>query len=119
MVRNDDIADIRIPLTFFSFSGERRFICTQGPLPTTVDDFWTMIVQEEIDAIVMLCDIEEKGRVKCHQYWPAEQNNVSLLWDLMTINCSHLLLSHSTGNELLKRCDDCDQPRNPMRARRP
>uniref|UniRef100_A0A914HAI2 Uncharacterized protein n=1 Tax=Globodera rostochiensis TaxID=31243 RepID=A0A914HAI2_GLORO len=55
---------------------EFRYICTQGPLPTTCDDFWTMIVQENIGAIVMLCDLIEKNYIKCHQYWPTEQSPV-------------------------------------------
>lgn len=62
---------------FFVFLGERRFICTQGPLPTTCDDFWTMIVQERVNAIVMLCDCIELGRQKCHQYWPTKDAKVS------------------------------------------
>lgn len=61
----------------FVFLGERRFICTQGPLPTTCDDFWTMIVQERVNAIVMLCDCIELGRQKCHQYWPTKDAKVS------------------------------------------
>lgn len=52
--------------------GERRFICTQGPMKHTVDDFWQMIAQERIDAIVMLCETVEQGRPKCHQYWPPD-----------------------------------------------
>jgi protein tyrosine phosphatase len=59
-------------------AGERRFICTQGPLRHTVDDFWSLIMQEKIDAIVMLCDTIELGRPKCHQYWPEDATTVSL-----------------------------------------
>ncbi|KAL3079773.1 hypothetical protein niasHS_014055 [Heterodera schachtii] len=54
--------------------GENRFIYTQGPLETTCDDSWTMIAQENIESIVMLCDIIEQNRIKCHQYWPTVDN---------------------------------------------
>ncbi|VDN02512.1 unnamed protein product [Thelazia callipaeda] len=48
------------------------FICTQGPLPMTVNDFWTMIMQEKVSNIVMLCNVMEAGKNKCFQYWPQE-----------------------------------------------
>uniref|UniRef100_A0A9J2Q3W3 Protein-tyrosine phosphatase n=1 Tax=Ascaris lumbricoides TaxID=6252 RepID=A0A9J2Q3W3_ASCLU len=52
---------------------EKRFICTQGPMPKSVDDFWHMVVQEESDSIVMLTNTIEKGFNKCEQYWPNDQ----------------------------------------------
>ena len=39
--------------------GQKRFICTQGPLDCTINEFWTMIVQEEVTVIVMLCNVVE------------------------------------------------------------
>ncbi|KAL3082407.1 hypothetical protein niasHT_038473 [Heterodera trifolii] len=57
--------------------GENRFICTQGPLETTCDDFWTMIAQENIESIVMLCDTVEQNQTKCHQDWPTADNRVA------------------------------------------
>ena len=48
---------------------ERRYIITQGPLPTTVSDFFTMIVQEKVCTIVMLCNVVEDGRVRCEAYF--------------------------------------------------
>nr|CAD2198668.1 unnamed protein product [Meloidogyne enterolobii]CAD2201689.1 unnamed protein product [Meloidogyne enterolobii] len=52
--------------------GDRRYICTQGPLPQTVGDFWEMVLQEKVEAVVMLCDTIELNRPKCHQYWPKD-----------------------------------------------
>ncbi|GMT24649.1 hypothetical protein PFISCL1PPCAC_15946, partial [Pristionchus fissidentatus] len=44
------------------------FICTQGPLEGTINDFWRMVVQENVGYIVMLCDIIELGKRKCEKY---------------------------------------------------
>lgn len=52
--------------------GDRRYICTQGPMAGTVDDFWRMVWQEKCRSIVMLCNVVECGKEKCAQYWPLE-----------------------------------------------
>ena len=37
---------------------------TQGPMESTVNDFWRMVWEHRVSAIVMLCSVEEKGKVK-------------------------------------------------------
>ncbi|KAJ8731565.1 hypothetical protein PYW07_004729 [Mythimna separata] len=50
------------------------YIATQGPLSTTVGDFWQMVWESESNLIVMLTVLTERGRTKCHQYWPKVGN---------------------------------------------
>ena len=45
-------------------------ICS-GPLPETIPHFWTMVWQQQVSAIVMLCRLTESGICKCARYWPA------------------------------------------------
>uniref|UniRef100_A0A8C5SS53 Tyrosine-protein phosphatase non-receptor type n=1 Tax=Laticauda laticaudata TaxID=8630 RepID=A0A8C5SS53_LATLA len=49
------------------------YIATQGCLQSTVNDFWTMIYQENTHIIVMTTKEVERGRNKCFRYWP-DQN---------------------------------------------
>ncbi|GAB1292129.1 Tyrosine-protein phosphatase non-receptor type 5 [Apodemus speciosus] len=55
------------------YSGEEKvYIATQGPIVSTVADFWRMVWQERTPIIVMITNIEEMNE-KCTEYWPEEQ----------------------------------------------
>ncbi|XP_072452801.1 tyrosine-protein phosphatase non-receptor type 3 isoform X3 [Notamacropus eugenii] len=47
-----------------------RYIATQGPLPHTCVHFWQAIWDHKLSLIIMLTTLTERGRTKCHQYWP-------------------------------------------------
>ncbi|KAI1894303.1 hypothetical protein AGOR_G00114430 [Albula goreensis] len=46
------------------------YISCQGPLPGTLDSFWQMVWESRSDVIAMMTEEVERGRVKCHKYWP-------------------------------------------------
>ncbi|XP_044212573.1 receptor-type tyrosine-protein phosphatase eta isoform X1 [Thunnus albacares] len=51
------------------YNSRKEFIAAQGPLPTTVNEFWRMIWEKNVQTLVMLTRCIEQGRVKCEQYW--------------------------------------------------
>lgn len=51
----------------------KRYIATQGPLPSTFQDFWSVVWEQDVRVIVMLTAESEGGQVKCHQYWTEER----------------------------------------------
>lgn len=51
----------------------KRYIATQGPIPVTFADFWSVIWQQDVRVIVMLTAEKEGGQIKAHNYWDAQQ----------------------------------------------
>ena len=39
------------------------YVCMLGPNPETVADFWRMVWEQSSATIIMLTNLEEKGRV--------------------------------------------------------
>ncbi|KAM5282586.1 tyrosine-protein phosphatase non-receptor type 13 isoform 9-T9 [Hipposideros larvatus] len=47
------------------------YIACQGPLPTTVGDFWQMIWEQKSTVIAMMTQEVEGEKIKCQRYWPS------------------------------------------------
>lgn len=76
-----------------------RYIATQGPLAHTTGDFWYMIWEQGCTTIVMLTTLVEKGRIKCHQYWPSRKETFEY-GNLQITNISERLETHCHYREL-------------------
>ncbi|OWF37097.1 Receptor-type tyrosine-protein phosphatase mu [Mizuhopecten yessoensis] len=57
-----------------NFEARKVYVATQGPIPSTIDDFWRMIWILKSGKIVMLTNLIEGRKEKCDKYWPDEGN---------------------------------------------
>ncbi|KAH8863587.1 Receptor-type tyrosine-protein phosphatase delta, partial [Schistosoma japonicum] len=58
-----------------SYRDRRAYIATQGPMAKTVEDFWRMIWELNSNIVVMLTNLNERGRECCYPYWPTERSS--------------------------------------------
>ncbi|XP_051917347.1 phosphatidylinositol phosphatase PTPRQ [Hippocampus zosterae] len=78
-----------------------EFIATQGPLPNTVADFWKMIWETGTRTIAMLTQCHENGRIRCHKYWPEDNNKpMSVFGDILISKVSEEILPDWTVRTL-------------------
>ena len=87
-----------------SFNHQKRIIATQGPLAVTFSNFWKMIFNEDVELIIMLCNLKENNKNQCDTYWPhkeAEFNEYPKHLDHKELKIT--LLSETIDNELYER----------------
>ncbi|XP_038072804.1 tyrosine-protein phosphatase 10D-like isoform X2 [Patiria miniata] len=68
------------------YNSPREFIACQGPLPGTEDDMWRLVWEQKVSTVVMVTQLVEKGRVKCHKYWPSQDKPVYFGEILVTLS---------------------------------
>ncbi|CAI8010576.1 Receptor-type tyrosine-protein phosphatase alpha [Geodia barretti] len=68
---------------------------TLRPLPNTTVDFWRMVWQERSRNIVMVTNLVEGNRIKCHKYWP-ETGTLSFGPFNVTITGQQILADYTT-----------------------
>ncbi|EJW85393.1 protein-tyrosine phosphatase containing protein [Wuchereria bancrofti] len=66
------IDDDYIHASYVTVSSDLTYICAQGPLLNTIQDFWIMAIQEETNVILQLCQQKENDREQCSDYLPNE-----------------------------------------------
>ncbi|PIK49606.1 putative receptor-type tyrosine-protein phosphatase alpha, partial [Apostichopus japonicus] len=54
----------------------RAYIASQAPNKASVDDFWRLIWEQNVQTIVMLANLYEDTKERCLQYWPKEENEM-------------------------------------------
>ncbi|XP_049909066.1 tyrosine-protein phosphatase non-receptor type 13 isoform X1 [Epinephelus moara] len=61
------------------------YIACQGPLPTTLGDFWQMVWEQKSNVIAMMTQEVEAGKVKCQRYWPDTPRTAEMVDDRLQI----------------------------------
>jgi protein tyrosine phosphatase len=56
------------------YNVQKSYICAQGPLQRTVDDFWQVVWDHQVNIIVMLTNFIEGQKNKCAEYFPIKEN---------------------------------------------
>ncbi|XP_051717716.1 solute carrier organic anion transporter family member 5A1b isoform X3 [Ctenopharyngodon idella] len=62
------------------------YIATQGPLPSTVADFWQMVWESGCVVVVMLTPLSENGVKQCYHYWPDEGSNLYHIYEVNLVS---------------------------------
>ncbi|XP_022081136.1 tyrosine-protein phosphatase 99A-like isoform X2 [Acanthaster planci] len=84
------------------YGRQKAYIAAQGPLKSTVEDFWRMVWEQHTMVIVMITKLEERGRRKCDRYWPAKGMPERYGEFEVTLETKEKYASHMVRHFLLK-----------------
>ncbi|XP_076643633.1 tyrosine-protein phosphatase 10D-like isoform X2 [Halictus rubicundus] len=85
VIDNDPNTDYINASFIRGYTGEDEYIACQGPKEETTFDFWRMVEQYNINIIIMLTQLVEKGKEKCYQYFPTIRETFK--YEDVTIKC--------------------------------
>ncbi|KAJ1131482.1 hypothetical protein NDU88_009818 [Pleurodeles waltl] len=80
------------------YNSSKEFIATQGPLPSTIGDFWRMVWEHRVGTMVMLTNCTEGGKLKCEHYWPLDYTPCTY-GDITVTVTSEIILPQWTTRE--------------------
>uniref|UniRef100_A0A7I5EBN0 Protein-tyrosine phosphatase n=1 Tax=Haemonchus contortus TaxID=6289 RepID=A0A7I5EBN0_HAECO len=82
--------DDYIHANWITMPDHQKYICTQGPIMDTVEDFWHMVFTEKSNVIVMLCNFVEGNHEKCFPYFCEDLDvpaTYGRLYTVTTVQC--------------------------------
>ncbi|XP_062517395.1 uncharacterized protein LOC134192662 [Corticium candelabrum] len=63
-------------------NSQKTYIATQGPIESTIDDFWRMIWEQNSRVILMVTGLQERDVPKCAKYWPDDKQKTLFYGEL-------------------------------------
>lgn len=82
------------------YKERKKFICAQGPMDTTVNEFWRMIWEQHLELILMLTNLEEYSKTKCAKYWPDKSEGDKIFGDVTVTHVQETRYSDYIVREL-------------------
>ncbi|XP_026471898.1 tyrosine-protein phosphatase 69D-like [Ctenocephalides felis] len=82
------------------YKERKKFICAQGPMENTVNDFWRMIWEQHLELILMLTNLEEYSKTKCAKYWPEKTDGDKIYGDITVAHIQETRYSDYIVREL-------------------
>ncbi|XP_073394366.1 protein-tyrosine-phosphatase PTP1 isoform X2 [Physcomitrium patens] len=90
-----------------------RYIATQGPLPSTVSDFWTMVLQQRCPVIIMLVGVVDGDQSKYAHYFPRSENQSETFGHIVVLNKKMSHSQHGITRRVFE-VKDIKSPEPPM-----
>lgn len=93
------------------YKERKKFICAQGPMDNTVNDFWRLVWEQQLEMVLMLTNLEEYSKTKCAQYWPDAGAGSRRFGDLEVIHVRENRFADYLVRELKLKMGDAGEER--------
>ena len=77
------------------------YIAAQAPTEETSSDFWWMVWQEKSTVVVMVTNLVELGKQKCHKYWPEDRGTYGTV--MVSLSSEERLSDHIVRTFILQQ----------------